>query len=240
MNNRIVEKDKLLDENGKLKHRGYATSLILDYERKAIKAPGFKIKEWDYYLLINDDFAVALTIADNSYMSLISASFLDFNEKTFKTSSVMKFLTFGKLKLPQSSTFGDTVFENKQVLMRFMNDGNKRHLVCRYKNFDGDNTLDVDCILSDEPKDSMVIATPFPENDLAFYYNQKINCMKVNGKVSYKGKTYNFEDYNTRAVLDWGRGVWTYKNTWYWGSCSTLLDGKEFGFRSYHLVISIS
>ena len=75
MNNRIIEKDKLLDENGKLKHRGYATSLILDYERKAIKAPGFKIKEWDYYLLINDDFAVALTIADNSYMSLISASF---------------------------------------------------------------------------------------------------------------------------------------------------------------------
>ena len=28
MNNRIVEKDKLLDENGKLKHKGYATSLI--------------------------------------------------------------------------------------------------------------------------------------------------------------------------------------------------------------------
>ena len=32
------------------------------------------------------------------------------------------------------------------------------------------------------------------------------------------------------AVLDWGRGVWTYKNTWYWGSASGLVDGERFGF----------
>ena len=32
------------------------------------------------------------------------------------------------------------------------------------------------------------------------------------------------------AVLDWGRGVWTYKNTWYWSSLSARLDGVPFGF----------
>ena len=31
-------------------------------------------------------------------------------------------------------------------------------------------------------------------------------------------------------MLDWGRGVWTYKNTWYWGSASGLVDGERFGF----------
>ena len=32
------------------------------------------------------------------------------------------------------------------------------------------------------------------------------------------------------AVLDWGRGVWTYDNTWYWGSASGLADNIPFGF----------
>ena len=32
------------------------------------------------------------------------------------------------------------------------------------------------------------------------------------------------------AVLDWGRGVWTYHITWYWASASGLVDGVPFGF----------
>jgi len=37
-----------------------------------------------------------------------------------------------------------------------------------------------------------------------------------------KGTTY--------GCLDWGRGVWTYHNTWYWGSASGLAEGVPFGF----------
>ncbi|MCB7430231.1 DUF2804 domain-containing protein, partial [Erysipelatoclostridium ramosum] len=29
---------------------------------------------------------------------------------------------------------------------------------------------------------------------------------------------------------DWGRGVWTYDNTWYWGNGNGLVEGKPFGF----------
>ena len=32
------------------------------------------------------------------------------------------------------------------------------------------------------------------------------------------------------GTLDWGRGVWTYQNTWYWGSASGLVGGVPFGF----------
>lgn len=34
-----------------------------------------RLKEWDYYLISNGHIAVALTIADNSYMGLDSISF---------------------------------------------------------------------------------------------------------------------------------------------------------------------
>ncbi len=32
------------------------------------------------------------------------------------------------------------------------------------------------------------------------------------------------------GTLDWGRGNWTYKNRWYWGSASSLLDGEPIGW----------
>ena len=77
----------------------------------------------------------------------------------------------------------------------------------------------------------MVIATPF-DKDKHFYYNQKINCMRAEGTVTYgyHNRTYTFDPADSFAVLDWGRGVWTYKNTWYWGSASGLVDGEKFGF----------
>ena len=70
----ITSKHPLLDENGHLIETGYAKNLILDYDRKAIKANSLRIKEWDYYLIYNDDFGVALTVDDNSYMALDSIS----------------------------------------------------------------------------------------------------------------------------------------------------------------------
>ena len=38
----------------------------------------------------------------------------------------------------------------------------------------------------------MVIATPWDKN-AHFYYNQKINCMKASGSVTYDGKTYSYK-----------------------------------------------
>ena len=75
----------------------------------------------------------------------------------------------------------------------------------------------------------MVICTPF-EKDAHFYYNQKINCMRAEGTVQLGSDTYTFEPDSAFGVLDWGRGVWTYHNTWYWGSASGLVDGVDFGF----------
>ena len=69
----------------------------------------------------------------------------------------------------------------------------------------------------------MVIATPWKEKKTAFYYNQKINCMPAKGKMEYDGKIYRFDPSTDFGTLDWGRGVWTYDNRWYWGSGNQLI-----------------
>ena len=76
---------KLLDLHGHLREAGYATSLVREYDRGDIKAPALRIKEWDYYLIYNGRFGVALTLDDNSYMSMLSASILDFTKPWEKT-----------------------------------------------------------------------------------------------------------------------------------------------------------
>jgi hypothetical protein len=54
--------------------------------------------------------------------------------------------------------------------------------------------------------------------------------MAAEGELAFAGLKIDFRPETASAVLDWGRGVWTYSNTWYWGSCSSRLDGHPFGF----------
>lgn len=74
----------------------------------------------------------------------------------------------------------------------------------------------------------MVIATPFLKKR-HFYYNQKINLLKAKGFFTLGKKRYEFQE-NTFGTLDWGRGVWTYKNTWYWSSANGISKGKRIGW----------
>jgi hypothetical protein len=220
----------LLDFKGELTESGYANSLIKTYNRNAIKASGFRIKEWDYYLIHNERYGVALTIADNSYLSALSVSFIDFENKTYITKSKILPLTFGKLAMPSTSSSGDIEVKRKDAHFSFKHESGGRRLMVRFDEFTDARPFFCDIFLSDAPEDSMVIATPFSDDKKAFYYNQKINCMRAKGSFGFNGSEYHFELQNSVGLLDWGRGVWTYKNTWYWGSASGLVQGKSFGF----------
>ncbi|MCR4951461.1 MAG: DUF2804 domain-containing protein [Solobacterium sp.] len=229
MQKKIIEKGPLLNEQGGLAEAGYATSLIRQYRRKDIKANSLRIKEWDYYLVSDGRKAAAFTIADNSYMGMLSASWLDLEEPSEITKSEMTVLPRGKFHLPETSERGDISFKNAKVDIEFRNDGKQRRIHLRYPRFREDQTFWADLILSETPKDSMVIATPYADDPKAFYYNQKINCLKVKGSVQIGSERYIF-DKDAYAVLDWGRGVWTYSNTWYWSSASGEIGGHRFGF----------
>jgi len=230
MQKEITQAIPLLDEKGNLTEAGFAKKLLPVYERTKVKGGFMRLKEWDYYYVGNDDFGVAMTIADNSYMSLDSISFLSFGENPWEiTKSPMRWLTRGKTNLPETSAAGITKIEGKGYNIRFEVAGGKRKLTAHMEKFRGNDAIDIDITLTDEPEESMVICTPF-EKDAHFYYNQKINCLHAAGTVKLGEEVYTFEPGSAFGVLDWGRGVWTYHNTWYWGSASGLANGVDFGF----------
>ena len=226
---RKLSEGKLLNATGNLNEAGYSTSLVKEYNRNDIKGLKWRIKEWDYYYVGNAKCGVALTIADNSYMSLCSLTFLNFEVPCETTKSVMNWFTFGKTNLPSTSREGDVHFANKKVEMHFIHENGKRHLTCSWKEFTKDKKdVRLDLYLEETNKDSIVVATPFNKEG-HFYYNQKINLLKSNGYVKVGDDIFDFND-NTYGVLDWGRGVWTYKNTWFWSSLSGEFEGRKIGF----------
>ena len=229
----IVAPQPLLDAKGNIAEPGFAKKLYWQYSRDAIKAPKIRIKEWDYYYIGNQEVGLCLTISDVGYASTASISLLGFGDKPFQLNGGdMGILPLGKVGMPATSQVGDVSIKGKLADMTFTNDGKQRHLYGKFDNYcKSGKTLSFDVMLTEIPEESMVIATPF-DKKAHFYYNQKINCMKAEGWCKFDGQEYHFgRDNGSLATLDWGRGVWTYDNTWYWGSGQVELDdGSTFGW----------
>lgn len=230
MQHRMLQPGELLNLDGQLMERGYATALIKRYDRARIRAPKWRIKEWDYYLIASDYAALALTISDNGYIGLDSISIMDFDEKSQRTVSRMLAFPMGRRKLPADSGQGICRAQGKRYEITFRHDGERRHLYGHMYDFGpGQSPLLFDVILDPAQGDSMVIATPFRRRPRHFYYNQKINCLPAEGRVIFGEKEYLFSPASSFAVLDWGRGVWPYRNLWCWASASGIVEGRPLG-----------
>ena len=230
MQNEITQRIPLLDRDGNLTQAGYAKKLLPVYDRTKVKGGVTRLKEWDYYLVLCPQYALALTIADNSYMGLDSVSFLSFQDEPWEiTKSPMRAFPMGSTGLPSTSAAGVTASSGRHHALCFNVADGRRTLMAHMDNFRNGEALDAQITLTGEPEESMVICTPFSKKG-HFYYNQKINCMRASGVVSIGGEQYEFSPERSFGTLDWGRGVWTYSNTWYWGSASGLVEGVPFGF----------
>ena len=132
--------------------------------------------------------------------------------------------------MPSTSEKGDIRYKDKRLSMEFLVTPGKRKIICDFKDFWKGKPFHCEITLSQPPMDTMVIATPWKEKKTAFYYNQKINCMRAEGYMTFDEVTYWFSPETDYGTLDWGRGVWTYDNRWFWGSGNGTVGGKPFGF----------
>ena len=218
-NHEVVAPRDLLDERGNLGEPGWSRHLVQKYDRGKIRAPKWRIKEWDYYLVMGKDFAGTFTISDDGYIGLQSVSLLGLGDKPWEhTETVLNTFPMGKLKLPSDSSAGETVYEDKRIRMRFSARPGQRRITCHFDRFWKGMPFDCDITLQQPDMESIVIATPWD------------NCMRASGWMEYDGVRYAFDPKTDFGTLDWGRGVWTYDNTWFWGSGNADLDGVPFGF----------
>lgn len=231
MQREIRQPGRLLNSEGVLANPGWARDLVLEYDRNDIRAPKFRIKEWDYYCILNDRAGVAFTVADNGYMGFVAVTIFDFTKPEELSADRLTLFPLGKFRMPRTSRSGDVIFQQKNVVLKFLRGKESRTIEVVFPDFHHQDTLTGKITLQ-QPDfyETMVIATPFPKNRHAFYYNQKINCMPAEGNLTLGDRQIVFTPNDSFGVFDWGRGVWTYNNTWYWGSASGKIGADLFGF----------
>ena len=230
MQHEITKMQKLLDGHGHIAEPGWARRPLWLYDRRDIAAAPFQIKEWDYYLVTGETYAAAFTVSDLGYAGMASVSVIDFLRPSEITKTVLTPFPMGRIGLRAASSSGDVDFKSGDVHLRYTASPGVRHIQCVYKNFRNGEDLRAEISMYQPKADSICIATPWAEKPEAFYYNQKFNCMPARGYVRIGSEEHRFDPHSDMAVLDWGRGVWTYDNTWLWGTCSTWIDGNPFGF----------
>ena len=142
----VTRVQPLLDSQGCVNEPGWARSLVWQYERKKIKAPGFRIKEWDYYLVTNDHFGAAFTISDLGYLGMISVSVLNFDEGWHHTETILVPLTMGRLHLGSHSDFGNANFKNNRVHLKYSMVFDRRKIQCHFKKFKDGKDLNCDTV----------------------------------------------------------------------------------------------
>ncbi len=236
MQHEITTPIDLLDDEGLVVDEGWARKPYWAYDRNRIRAPWYRIKEWDYYAILSHDklYGICMTIADLGYIAFCALCWLDLKNKICLQLDTISMLPRGKTGFPPSSDAGDVSFSDKKMDIAFRLKNGRRTLTVSapgVEHPDGSRGLSAEIVLTqDSAADSMNIATSWKENRKAFYYNCKVNCMPAEGVVKIGNRSYPFTPKTDFGCLDWGRGNWTYKNRWYWGSASGLLKGVPFGW----------
>ena len=79
-NHEVTSLQPLLNEEGKIQEPGWARHPVWQYDRSRIVSPKFRIKERDYYLILNQDYACGFTLSDEGHVGFRSVSLLNFKE----------------------------------------------------------------------------------------------------------------------------------------------------------------
>ena len=205
---------------------GYSTGSLLRYDRRAIRSNPFRIKEWDFYQISDQEKCLQLTFGHASYAGQVGVMFFDFVKSEWIANfDKLLVFPFGSLHMPADAEADQTLtYDKGGMFMQFEVCGDRRVLRCRHGDFDCELSL------TRENPESIVINIPFREKPTQFYYNQKINCMRADGVVRCGGQEYRFDPADSFGLLDWGRGVWPFHNEWYWSNGTGLADGEVFGF----------
>lgn len=226
----IITRRPLLDANGHPAHPGYAKTNLYEYNKEQIKRGRLRIKEWDFYLITDGRYKIELNFFNITELAALTASFTDFQTGETVSDAVIEPSGPDRFKLSPAAD-EPFVFRYKRLgrTARFET-GENTHRLLFSRKVQGLKDFDVRIEGNRLPgQESLTMLTPFKKKG-RFFYTQKLNCIAAKARVRIAGRSIYLDPERTFVTVDWGRGVWPYKNMWYWSNGSTVINGKRFGY----------
>lgn len=232
MQKQITSPSDLFDHQGNLIQSGWAKQLFLHYNRDQIRGHKLRIKEWDYYEIINPDYGIVLLIYDVGYMAKAIVKWMDFRTHESEEVSETVWFSKGALNLPASAEKGNIRFTKRNSVWECQWDHatEQREFTFNFPQFQNNSGISGHiCLTRPKKMDTMVNVIPFKKNH-QFVYVQKANCMIPKGEVLVAGEKYLFsEDNHSFGCLDWSRSIFPYHVEWCWSTASGIVNGVSFG-----------
>lgn len=214
---------KLLSEKGMLIEPRFSKKVIMPFNKENIK-PTLKLKEWDHYVMQDNNFVVCLTILNQTYMAELRATVVDLRNGFIYSKSSRKWFPKDKVILASDFRKGVSDLRTKDANFRFEIKDGERFLKGYFKKFYrthgfvGD--LEFDFKVHSEPKECVVSSNKFKDNK-HFIYSQKINDLDADGMFTVNDKIYTFDKDLTFASCLLARGVMPYNTKWVINSLNT-------------------
>src|SRR6056297_2331128 len=131
MQTEISQDMELLRDDGRITREGYARQPVWQYRRDRVRAPWWRIKEWDYYAVIDQasGAGVTITFSDLGYAGLIALCFVDVKHGLVRQVDTLKPLTRGKLGLAEEADTENVLeYSDKTLWLRLERAGDERRL----------------------------------------------------------------------------------------------------------------
>ena len=220
MNIRLNDGENLLDKHKKLQIHGYSFRYNVNYNKEVLNKRSLKLKEWNFYQFIFDDYSLQITAGHLSYIANVSCNLINLKTGKKITSGVMLPLHKFDLDLnPESES--EFHINKKDIKLNFVVKKDSR--IIDYSSPQINLRLEVK---NNIQNDKMLIATAF-NNPKEFYLNYKENYYEANGVIKTQKEELQIK--NAKGLIDWGRGKWPYAHKWVWGNLTSEINGVPFG-----------
>lgn len=222
--NEILQPTPLCDKKGNLNPAaiGYAKQPLIQCN---LSGHFMRKKKWNYWCVYGEDILFSATISHLDYAVVCFVYVLEYETQRFyeKTTTL---LLGNKIKMPEH-VLESLKFSNSEMSIRMTYLNNETHLSVAIPNFDNE-TLHAELTIH-HPNDDESLNVVVPWNRQTFQFTAKHHTLPTTGIVKIGDKRFVFNEEESFAVLDYGRGVWPRSATWNWGMASQRVRDKRIG-----------
>jgi hypothetical protein len=179
-----------------------------------LKGHPFRKKRWNYWCFTNQDMLFSITISNIDYLGMVFAYFLDLKTNEFIEQTVTTL--FGTGCDMNETVFGKLVFHNPKMNVEFDDNGKEISIHVSSPKF-GKETLDAQFHVA-RPENHQTLNVVIPWSEDRFQFTSKQTCLPASGKLFIGNRELIFDQKESFACLDFGRGIWKYESKWNWAS----------------------
>ncbi len=235
---------KLLNTTGQLAEVGWSRRYLKEFSL-ADAYPvlfGFKsltplkYKRFNYYSFNFDEKILQVAVINLSYGANVFLTFFDFDTKEMVNESIklIPFIdsrdSFPHLIDDPNGCQTNTITVKKSALDLAITTQLEGKSCVSHLKIKLEGVIEADLTTSrNTDEDDLYDIMPISEDNKYFFNNLKSYGNPCHGKISLSNKKLDVSEKNCLNMIDYGRGIFHYNTSWFWGSgLGRLDDGKRF------------